>query len=1778
MRLTAFRKRLIEIKNTEEKRMKKKKILSILIMCILVCSFFVQICYSEQNDAEKYTETELKMAHKGVESYTAWYTINNGGYDFYMNRYKSPAIAVAERNLNDPGYVLERLSWRVLTFGFEQEAKYATSEIGYYETFLFNMLYNEENDSFLSEFTGQFSSDIKTFQNYEKLLGATATSSVANAYKEMGCEWTLPETLEEQEKFGESLQKADSIKGALKITGDAKKYIGYAKTATDLINRLAKLQSIINSSAEEGEILEDLSRNATDIPIQLALKEYSAYTKEAVTPEIADSIMTGTVVGSEVLKSVSKNVFDKTLTAAGGYGFAVINAGQEVGKFIANTAFNTEAIMASQYKIDAMYKLETLLQNQLKSYEKDFLANPTEQKAQKFNTALKMYYKMQLESMDCYKEFVDAVYNKGMGKNFFCKDLSKDQYEKMKQEIESIKNSIRETMQSDRELAITLYEEILPEIDVEIDASQKPEKLAPVLTEEEKTIVFDNVESAVMPYSTSVIKSDLTLFSDMEVYGDVYLQSGTLSLNGHKLIVDGNLYQEGGELVVRKGELEVDGSYYIAQVSENEVGEKQYGGAYAYLKMMCAEDKVIVHGDFLTKSVYSHSSYLTAGTMYVAGDFIQKGDSSDNFNATNQHKVVLNGTNSQRIDIEKATSGFATLDIENSSEITVSGYFRANSLKTGLEKINLVSDNMNLTKVVLLNDVDVKGDVHKTSTGSNTELNLQGNKLHIEGNLYQESGDILINKGNLDVDGSYYIAKVSENEVGEEQYGGADAYLKMMRAEDKVIVHGDFLTKSVYIHSSYLTAGTMYVAGDFIQKGDSSRTNFDATNQHKVVLNGIEPQTVTFENYSSSHFNILQLTRARSQYTFNPEPCWNEIQENVKVDPEFDNTLLGYGTCGDNAKWIVNNEGVLHIYGTGDTYNYDPNSKDNRVRTPWTNYAENITSVVIEEGITGIGNFIFCGLKNVTEIDIPKSVTHIGNGSFERMGLISIDIPDTVKEIGTALFSGCKNLTQAKFPISVTEIPELTFSGCTGLKGYTVQKQITTIGRSAFEGCDNLETIDLPEGLTKISNHAFDAVDRENSKEITRITFPSTLQTIEYKAFQGCQLEEVVIPDSVTEMESDIFRYCDKLKTIKYPSNLVEFYGGFKGCTSLEKVDIPDSVRVIKMWAFQDISLKLVELPDKLEKIEQSAFAGSKLEDIIIPASVNTIEKGVFNECENLKRITFNGSAPTVTGRIMGNREHSLTNEVYYPANDATWTEEVMNIMGPDATWIPYGEKKPVATGTCGENLTWQLEEDGTLTISGKGNMRDFGYVKGVPWYKYADQITSAVLENGVTSVGEYAFYGLKNMTGITLPEGVKTIGAYAFKNSVTLDNVVLPSTVSKIGESAFYGCSGMQKIQIPEGVYTIWAYTFKNCTNLKEVVLPSTLIKLDEAAFYGCSSIQQIDIPKNVSIIGVYCFKNCSNLSTINLPEALTSVREAAFYGTVIPEITIPQNVKSIGNYAFKNCLKLQEIQLPDNLEKIGDSAFYGNTELAQLCIPDKVTEIGDYAFRKCTKLQSVEFSESLTTIGESSFYGCSSLEEVILPDCVITIKGYAFKSCTALRNVTLSKNLEVLGDSAFYGCTGITNIEIPENVKSMGNYLFSNCSNLKTIIFKGNAPEIADYTFSRVNAEVFYPANDETWSSEVLQGYGGNLVWKSSEEQAEEAEETEAEEVSGEENEESQTEDTIKEETVDKASDSQLNAEEENEQETINENTTDEDTMNKENVQESKKEAEENDCLKEE
>lgn len=180
-----------------------------------------------------------------------------------------------------------------------------------------------------------------------------------------------------------------------------------------------------------------------------------------------------------------------------------------------------------------------------------------------------------------------------------------------------------------------------------------------------------------------------------------------------------------------------------------------------------------------------------------------------------------------------------------------------------------------------------------------------------------------------------------------------------------------------------------------------------------------------------------------------------------------------------------------------------------------------------------------------------------------------------------------------------------------------------------------------------------------------------------------------------------------------------------------------------------------------------------------------------------------------------------------------------------------------------------------------------------------------------------------------------------------------------------------------------------------------------------------------------------------------------------------------------------ITSVVIENGITAIGNFNFYDLPNLTSVSIPDSVASIGEYAFKNCKALTNA-------AIGSFAFYGMTNLTEVVLADSVTSIGDYAFKNCSALSAIALPANLTFIGESAFYGCSKLSSIEIPAQVAKIGEYAFSRCSGLKEILFTGDAPTIGEGAFNRVTANATYPADNATWTSSVLQNYGGSITWK--------------------------------------------------------------------------------------
>ena len=240
----------------------------------------------------------------------------------------------------------------------------------------------------------------------------------------------------------------------------------------------------------------------------------------------------------------------------------------------------------------------------------------------------------------------------------------------------------------------------------------------------------------------------------------------------------------------------------------------------------------------------------------------------------------------------------------------------------------------------------------------------------------------------------------------------------------------------------------------------------------------------------------------------------------------------------------------------------------------------------------------------------------------------------------------------------------------------------------------------------------------------------------------------------------------------------------------------------------------------------------------------------------------------------------------------ATENEELSEELGGsdsvEVEEVAEDSNNIVLSGNCGEHVTFVLDSDGVLTISGSGDMSDYSYNynQGAPWKKSLVKIIS--ISKGVTSIGDFAFYNCSGLTNVTIPESVTSIGYSAFYDCSGLTNVTIPESVTSIGDFAFYGCSGLTSAGSIGGGYDYefgWKdkipdNAFCGCSRLTSVTMPESVTSIGDAVFHHCIGLTNVAIPESVTSIGFYAFEDCWRLTNVTIPESVTSIGSYAFYG----------------------------------------------------------------------------------------------------------------------------------------------------------------------------------------------------------------------------------------------------------------------------------------------------------
>ncbi len=493
------------------------------------------------------------------------------------------------------------------------------------------------------------------------------------------------------------------------------------------------------------------------------------------------------------------------------------------------------------------------------------------------------------------------------------------------------------------------------------------------------------------------------------------------------------------------------------------------------------------------------------------------------------------------------------------------------------------------------------------------------------------------------------------------------------------------------------------------------------------------------------------------------------------------------------------------------------------------------------------------------------------------------------------------------------------------------------------------------------------------------------------------QINSVQIQPGVTSIGNCAFDNCFALVNVLLPDGLTcigEY--AFEECYCLSGITIPSSVSSIGRAAFEHCE-KLagsIVIPEGITRINRGTFFDCyELSSISIPVSVTNIDFLAFYCCNNLTDVYYAGTRSQWEGIVIGNENQSLLNATIH-------------------------FKEPATSGTCGQNLAWKLDANGTLTISGKGPMANYSTMCDAPWYDSASSIKKVVIQSGVSSIGDYAFFWCANIKSVTIPSSVTSIGDGAFCWCQSLGEISVPNSVASIGGSAFLG-SGLTSIK-----------------------LPKSLSGISDHMFLSCQQLTSITIPEGVTSIGDEAFRECSGLTSISLPSSLTSIGELAFDGCSLKSITIPRNVSSIASNAFLWCSSLESIKVdsrnPYYCDRDGVLYSRNTSTLVRFPCAKKVGAIYILPY-------------AVTTIGDWAFQACSGINYLILPTGVKMIGPAAFRYSSVV-GVYCPYYLTSIGNGAFLDCEKLYLISIPSTVNQIGDYAFYDCSSLKVINYGGS------------------------------------------------------------------------------------------------------------------------------
>ena len=837
-----------------------------------------------------------------------------------------------------------------------------------------------------------------------------------------------------------------------------------------------------------------------------------------------------------------------------------------------------------------------------------------------------------------------------------------------------------------------------------------------------------------------------------------------------------------------------------------------------------------------------------------------------------------------------------------------------------------------------------------------------------------------------------------------------------------------------YQYSFYCTSDkkvTYYVKS---VKKDSEQPIYDAT-RHDGQMNGNSARWINVDIADEEAIDI---------YVFATNTNGDHVS--VKVTPNYNNRPQKPVTkikVGDNVTAIVDGD-TLTLTGTGGTYDSSRWFED-------TIYPDGIKNIIVEDGITSLGNEIFYYFYNVNAIKLPTSLRRIGSNAFEGCkALENLIIPEGVTELGENSCRACLNLKSISLPSTLKKITCFSIDDNLPVESIELAEGIEIIGRESFWNMNKLKTIIIPDSVTKIEESAFDGCT-----SLEKIVLPSKLTSLGYRVFTNCNAE-ITFPASlkyIPELGSDAVR------KVTIPEGVETIgYQAFCSCSNLTEITLPSTIKNIESEAFDGTGITSFNYPQNIKYIPDSAFASTNLEEFSVPESVTEINDYAFGNCTKLtkisipKSVTYIGSDVFKYCRnltIYGYKDSAA--ESYAKANTINFISADYKVVFKDngrtqkTEYVTKGQNAtpPTLSAKDGYTLSWDADytnitEDMVINAvwtkndsgNGGGNTTIIVSPSETTKYTVTFKDRGKIVKTEKVKSGDAAEYPYINRNGYELSwdKDFSKVTANITVNAVW--TVIKPNKITSLTAEVQKTSIDLSWDRAENTDYYLVYRKATSDTEYKQIKKTTKILWTDEDVEPGteysykvvgvCSvdgkKYQGADSDVVTAKIGTPQIGDVYSVG--DLKYKVTGAKEVSVIGLAKEEveIKIPSAV-SISGKVYK-------------VTSIQAKAFYQNEDIVSIAIGNNVTYVGKYAFYQCPNLETVKFGKRVSVISTCAFTQCPNLESVILPASVKRLGAKVFYKCNSIRVIQIeSSALEYVGKKGL-AVNKMVTLKLPKKV----------------------------------------------------------------------------------------------------------------------------------------------------